>query len=156
MPDFRYKARVGNVPSYQISSIPFASASIFIAHPTMQDPVQVQFPNVTRFVTVVNNTSGSEETLLRVGFSARGASGGENAVSERPQGTVPSGAKNNYYFTLKNGESYTADWRVTSVYLSADPENRPARIITGSVIAGCTGIDYRELSTNWSGTVGVG
>jgi len=152
MPEFRYKARVGNVPSYQISSIPFASGNITLPP---GEQVQVKFPNVTRFVTVVNNTSGSEESFLRVGFSSRGVDGAENASSERPQAAVPSGGQNNYYFVLKNGESYTADWRLTSIYLMADALVS-GRTLTGSVIAGCTGIDYRELSTNWSGTVGVG
>jgi|6_EtaG_2_1085325.scaffolds.fasta_scaffold80039_2 hypothetical protein len=150
MPEFRYKARVGNVGSYQLSGVPFISSSIDVPINT-EVPFEVQFPNVSKFVTVTNDNSGSN-VALRVGFSQRGVAGAENATSERPQALVPEGAKNNYYFILNNGESYTGEWRVSSVYLRADSGDG----CEATVIAGLTGIDYRELGSNWSGSVGVG
>ena len=55
------------------------------------------------------------------------------------------------YFILDNGESYTAEFRVSSVFLVG--HETPT---TASVIAGMTGINAAALLTNWSGTSGVG
>jgi hypothetical protein len=83
-------------------------------------------------------TSSADRTL-RVGFSSIGTSG-----------SVPG---NNYYFTLANGESYTGDWRVTSVFLLCDTTN----LTSASVIAGLTAISTSSLGfDNWSGSLGVG
>jgi len=72
---------------------------------------------------------------MRVGFSANGVNG------------------TNYY-TLENGESYTADLRVVSVFLRGD-----VAPCTATGIAGLTGIqsELRDtLGPNYSGSIGVG
>jgi len=84
---------LGSVGSYQMSGIPYASASIAV--PTSVGPVlKIQFPYVTKFVTIVN-TGSFVTPNLRVGFSALGTSG--------------SSASN--YISLAYGESYTGEWR---------------------------------------------
>lgn len=130
-----YKAGLGSVGSYQMGGIPFASSSITV--PSSSDtPVAVVFPQVTKFVTVTNDTTGSNSPL-RVGFS-------ENGVKDTEG--------NKYYFVIDNGESYTGDWRLTTVYLLGDSSTQ----VSASVIAGVTPISTNDLFNNWSGSVGVG
>jgi hypothetical protein len=122
---------LSDVGSYQMSAIPFASSSIAVpASGTFSK--QISFPNVTKFVTVVNETSGSN-SALRVGFSSNGVKGTN-------------------YFILDNGESYTGEWRVTSIYLMGNGATQ----CSASVVAGVTNVPTVELSTNWSGASGVG
>jgi hypothetical protein len=126
---------VGAVGQYQLSGIPYATASVNVQNVLVgEGSTQISFPYVTKFVTVINEHSGSS-AKLRVGFSAAGASG-----------TV-----DNNYFLLDNGESYTGEFRVSSLYLAGDSTNT-----TASVIAGMTGIPSYKLENNWSGTSGVG
>ena len=126
---------VGAVGQYQLSGIPYATASVFIQNVLDgEGTTQISFPYVTKFVTVVNEHSGSS-AKLRVGFSAAGTSG-----------TV-----DDNYFILDNGESYTGEFRVSSIFLAGNTTNT-----TASVIAGMTGIPAQKLTTNWSGTSGVG
>ena len=126
---------LGAVGQYQTSGIPYATASVGVfSILDGEGAVQIPFPYVTKFVTVVNEHSGSS-AKLRVGFSAAGISG-----------TV-----DDNYFILDNGESYTGEFRVSSIFIAGD--SSPT---TASVIAGMTGIPAGKLSTNWSGTSGVG
>jgi len=135
------KTGVGHVPSYQISGIPYLTAS-FTVPASGSTPTAINFPNVTKFVTVVNTHSGTN-AALRVGFSVNGING----------------AVNNNYFTLDNGDSYTGEWRVESVYLLSDSANNQT---SASVIAGLTGIMTGSVlgrvagTLNWSGSDGVG
>ena len=135
------KMGVGNVPSYQISGIPYITAS-FTVPASGTAPLRIAFPNVSKFVTVVNTHSGTN-AALRVGFSVHGVNG----------------LINNNYFTLDNGDSYTGEWRVESVYLLSDTN---ANETSASVIAGLTGImtgsvlGRRVGTLNWSGSIGVG
>ena len=129
---------LGNVGSYQASSRPFLSSSIEVSASGF--PVfKVQFPTVSKFVTVKNTgpTDGSADAVMRVGFSDNGINGVEN----------------NNYFTLENDESYSGDWRVSAIYLRVDSG---AINVSASVIAGLTGIDSNDLAHNWSGSLGVG
>ena len=120
---------VGAVGQYQLSGIPYATASVGIQNVLDgEGSTQIAFPYVTKFVTVINEHSGSS-AKLRVGFSANGIAGDN-------------------YFTLDNGESYTGEFRVSSIFLRGDTANT-----TASVIAGLTQIESREnLPTNWSGS----
>ena len=132
MAEFNFvKPGLNAVGQYQLSGIPYATSTLDIDSATV---TELEFPTVTKFVTVVNEHSGSS-AKLRVGFSAAGVSG-----------TV-----DNNYFLLDNGESYTGEFRVSSLYLAGNSTNT-----TASVIAGMTGIPAAKLQTNWSGTSGVG
>ena len=139
---------VGAVGQYQLSGIPFASASILVNAGGLS-PTEVNFPYVTKFVTVQNIATGSNKPL-RVGFSELGTTG--------------SAGNDGYdnFFILDNGESYTGEFRVSSLYLLGAEKPLVAEQTcvphqtTASVIAGCTGIPSAKLRTNWSGTSGVG
>jgi len=122
---------LSDVGSYQMSAIPFATGNIPVVASGTTTTV-VSFPNVTKFVTVVNETTGTN-SALRVGFSSNGVKGTN-------------------YFILDNGESFTGDWRITAIYLMGNA----ATTCTASVIAGVTNIQVTELPTNWSGSNGVG
>jgi len=131
MPQFVYSAGFNNVGSYQASAEPWCSASLVV--PALGSaPLEVSFPQVTKFVVVKNDGAGS----IRVGFSAIGVSG-----------TV-----NNNYFALAETGSFAADFRVTGLYLLSDS----GQAGTATVVAGLTGIRSGHLADNWSGSAGVG
>ena len=129
MSEFNFvKPGLNSVGQYQLSGIPYASNSIDVSNSSV---TEVNFPTITKFVTVVNVHSGSSSPI-RVGFSELGVS------------------TNNHYFTLDNGESYTGEWRLASIYISGDVA--PS---TASVIAGLTMIEVNNLPNNWSGSTSI-
>jgi hypothetical protein len=128
---FEYpKAGLGSVSNYQVSGIPFASSSI-VAPTGSGTPLEITFPSVTKFV-VVKNTNSTSATL-RAGFSANGVKSGKN------------------YVTLAKDESFCADLKLTSIFLLGD-----TTAVTCSVVAGLTGITGYDLTSAYSGSVGVG
>ena len=134
--NFNYTNGLGNVGSYQISSIPYLTSSLTIPA-SGSTPKVIQFPNVTRFIVVTNTIPPSEPSRpFRFGFSENGI----NAVDA------------NNYVVLDNGESFTAEFRVTKIFLMSDNTSEA----TGSVVAGLTGITNHHLPNNWSGSAGIG
>lgn len=132
-----WNSGLGNVGSYQASSIPYTTSSLNVPGSPSSTVIKVSFPHVTRFVTIKNiGVEGATDCLMRVGFSENGIANGN-------------------YFLLNNEESYSADWRVTAVYLRVD-DTTSALNATASVIAGLTDIDPLDLEWNWSGSIGVG
>lgn len=157
MSSFNYRAGLGSVGQYQMSGIPYATASLRIPKFTGTEFVEVAFPSVTRWVTVINDATGSNKPL-RVGFSESGVMGGRNTLSlERS------------YFVLNNGESFTGEWRLKSLFLigvssikhDSSGDLLPITVTgigiptTASVIAGLTGIGTGSLQGNWTGSAGV-
>jgi len=132
---FDYRAGLGNVGSYQASAKPFLSSSINVS--SSGDVIKIDFPNVSRFVTIKNTgpDDGSADIDIRVGFSQNGVNGTN-------------------FLTINNQESYSADWRVTSVFLKVDTVG--SFNATASIIGGMTAIDSVELKHNWTGSEGVG
>ncbi len=122
---------LGNVGSYQVSSIPWVTSSIAAPEST-EEPLCIQFPSVTRFIVVKNDTASASK--LRVGFSRNGIKDTGN------------------YFLLAKGESFEGSLRVADMYLLSD-DGVPVDV---TIVAGLTGIDRKNLPTNWSGSVGVG
>ena len=134
--NFNYTNGLGNVGSYQASAKPYLTSSLAVPANT-SDPMEIVFPNVSRFVIITNTASPSDPSRpIRFGFSSAGV-----------QGTV-----DNNYVVLDNAETFEAEFRVTSVFLLSDT----AYIGSASVVGGMTGIDAKHLPTNWSGSVGVG
>lgn len=138
---FEYKAGLSQVGQYQLSGIPYVSGAIPVPN-SNNGPISVSFPQVTRFVTITNTVTSSASAILRVGFSALGVTGSGNG---------PGGSGTNNYFTLLPSASYTADVRVTKIFLMG--ENVPT---SASIVAGLTGISTGSLQNNWSGSIGVG
>jgi hypothetical protein len=130
---------LGSVGSYQMGGIPYISSSIAVPVQSAA-ALKIQFPYVTKFVTIVNTGSAASAPNIRVGFSALGTSG--------------SGTN---YFTLAYGESYTGEWRVEDLFLISATSSPSS----ASVIAGLTPIprgvpSFVATGNNWSGSLGVG
>lgn len=127
---------LGNVGSYQLSARPYLTSSLDIPAST-EEPIEVAFATVTRFVIITNNTPASSTNVpMRFGFSANGVKG----------------TSSSNYGILNNGESFEAEFKVIRVYLLSDSVNNA----TASVIAGLTGICNQRLPDNWSGSAGIG
>lgn len=134
--NFKYKAGLGHVGSYQSSARPFLTSSLTIPDET-SEPLEIQFETVSRFVIITNTTPTTDPSRpFRFGFSANGVKG----VSYEN------------YAVLDNGETFEAEFKVTSVFLLSDTSNESS----GSVVAGLTGINSLHLPNNWSGSAGVG
>jgi len=139
-----WKVEVGinNVPAYQVSGRPFASASVDYDTTARV----VSFPYVTRWVQVHNRGA----SLLRVGFSAAGVVGAQTTEpSDKYYFTVPpSGSVSNQF-----GKSDIYEMKVSSVWLYGKTAG------TCDVVAGLTTIPSRRtsgsLGPNFSGSVGV-
>tara|TARA_R110000824_G_scaffold131404_2_gene293440 strand:+ start:305 stop:730 length:426 start_codon:yes stop_codon:yes gene_type:complete len=138
MATFQYKVGLGNVGSYQVSGVPYATGSVSAgSRAGIAGPVQVAFPSVTSWV-VVSNVGGSAD--LKIGFS-------ENGVN----GTVT-----NCWLSLdQNQVTPKLEVKVTEIWLSGSNGC--------SVMAGLTGIpnitinnlDVSPDGSNWSGSVGA-
>lgn len=134
--NFKYTMGLGHVPSYQTAARPFLTSSLTV--PALgSTPLEISFESVSKFIIVTNTLPGSVTNVpLRFGFSSLGVSG----------------SVDNNYAVLNNSESFEAGFKVTSVFLLSDGSNE----CSASVVAGLTGIDNSHLSTNWSGSIGVG
>ena len=160
-----YGVGVNNVGSYQVSGIPWVSASILVpaaqaanakGQKITNAPIKIEFPYVTKFVTVRHDPTGSNyivgpENGIRVGFSEAGVT---NQV-------------NRFYLTLSGSESITLEVKTKELYLVSD--NVLAKEAT--VIAGLTNIRSKLIESgtlvatsdnahgtrfNYSGSDGIG
>jgi phage protein U len=119
---FKYhKPGIGNASSYVVSGIPWHTSSV--APPLSTTSTVVNLPRVTNYVTV-KNTSTTED-VLRFTFNR------DNIVD------------NTNYITLENGESFSAQLRVTDIHLISDNETP----VPFSIIAGLTNIERQEMSS---------
>lgn len=144
---FRYRPSVGWTDSYKGSSIPFLSSSIAYSGSVV---TEIRFPQVTKSIAIKNTQpAASASAKVRVGFSLNGVQG--KGFPANTTGSYSPGPNNNF-IVLDNEESYSADHRVTKVFLMAHEG------LTGTVqvAAGLTAIHFSELPQNWSGSAGVG
>ena len=129
MSTYNYKPGLGLVGAYQVSGIPFVSGGINCKPNNSQ--VKIEFPSVTKFVTIVN--ADSAEDGVSVSFS-------------------PNGVANNAAFSVF-GTPITLDVKVTEIYLTGSDEV--------SVVAGLTYVTKEQINnpaispsgSNWSGSV---
>lgn len=131
---FIYSSGLGNVPSYQVSGIPFVTGGISAATAT-----KVSFPYVTRWIEIANY--GTSE--VRVGFSQNGVNG------------------TNYY---RVGKAGTAGYNHTSVRLEVKAtEIWLSGSTSVDIMAGLTTIPAARINnsavspsgSNWSGSANV-
>jgi len=127
---------LGNVGSYQVSGVPFASGGIDLSSQPDNTPLVIEFPYVTRWITVTNHDTTSDGDV-KVSFSHLGLNGSN-------------------YFTVSRDANDYGDT------MTARLELKTARLyLTGActncdVIAGLTGIQTSSIPDNWSGSLGVG
>ena len=133
-----YTAGLNNAGSYQVSGIPYAKGGMNAT--ATATAISVNFPYVTRWVTIVNNDTTND---LKVGFSSNGL-----AASD--------------YFTVPRADT---NGRQTS-HLPRLELKLTELYFTGStnfdVVAGLTNLPTQRVDnigpvgSNWSGSVGVG
>lgn len=137
-----YTAGLGNVGSYQVSGIPFASGNL---DATSGTALKVTFPSVTRWVQIINHDV-NELTCSFASGSLSSAAGANCFRIHRTHGT------NEGYYTPR------FEWKVTEMYFTGSSNF--------DVIAGLTSIPVARINNlsgsgdivgnNWSGSVGVG
>ena len=100
MAQYNYSAGVSSVGQYQMSGRPFMTGGQVIGTGPNNGEVMVDFPNVTKSLTVVNRG----DTTLMVHFDTRANA---NVIT------------NHHYMSLPNqDDSYGFDIRSTRVYIS--------------------------------------
>ena len=133
-----YTAGLGNVGSYQVSGIPFASGNL---DATGETALKVTFPYVTRWVQIINHST-TELTCSFVSGSLSATAGANCFKLHRAHGS--------------NEGDYTPrfEWKVTEMWFTGSSDF--------DVIAGLTNIPVDRINnispsgSNWSGSVGVG
>ena len=110
------------VPEYQISGVPYVTASAAGEVTSQNVPIRLDFPEVTRWISVYNSSSAG----LRVGFTANGARGVNTAN----------------YFVVKAGETTPRmELRCKTLYFTKDS----ATAASFNIIAGLTRIRAAEF-----------
>ena len=119
---------VNHVGAYQVSGRPYATGSVNCSTTT-----EIQFPQTTRWVVVVNNGTGS----AKVGFSANGVNGTNYFDLGKASGTnIPA-------------ISPRLELKVSSIFISGSNDI--------SIVAGLTNIRTDSLNlTGSQGYFGVG
>ena len=135
MSNFKYTAGLNNVGSYQVSAVPYITASATIDNGTT---VKISFPYVTSWVQV-RNTDSTKSLIV--------------ALSEEQ---CDSSKTNN--LSLANGTSTGVyDWKITELYFTGSSNG-----CTFEVAAGLTYLPIERVNnvspsgSNWSGSIGVG
>ena len=187
-----YRPGIGKVGQYQVAGVPYVTSSIPVTAPgedTQEvnlgipagsevkdtEVVEIQFPYVTKRITIINDITASEFAPLRYGFSYHGVKG----ISGIASGHTEAG-EGAWYGVLHNSSSITMDVRVERLYLRSHSTSELGA--TASVIAELTYIPtgstpfisssedrfwgfgatvgHRSGSFigggNWSGSAGVG
>ena len=127
----QYRVGLGNASSYQVSGKPWAQGGINATQAT-----SVSFPECTRWVQIVNNTSND----LKVGFSNFGVEG------------------SNYFTVAGDGKSDRLELKLTELHLSGSSN---VDVVAGLTFIDASSIDNAGVSPetpfiNWSGSAGVG
>jgi len=119
----------GYVPAYQISAVPFVTAS----QVALGEVDQIDFPTVTRFITVKNFTAS---TAIAVGFTQNGLK--------------PANAN---FVTLSGSDSFSGEFRSSALFVSG-----AVGTASYQVIAGLTNIPVKNFLTvtGSNGYSGVG
>jgi hypothetical protein len=119
----------GYVPAYQISAVPFVTAS----QVALGEVDQIDFPTVTRFITVKNFTAS---TAIAVGFTQNGLK--------------PANAN---FITLSGSDSFSGEIRTSALFVSG-----AVGTASYQVIAGLTNIPVKNFLTvtGSNGYSGVG
>jgi hypothetical protein len=122
------------VPAYQISATPWVTSSNVVQGAI----TEVTFSHVSRFFVIKNN--GSATSAIAVGFTRTGLA-----------------APYNNYFILSGSESFSADLRVSRIFISGSGGGTvPYTIIAG--LTNISAIDQRFFLpvTSSNGFAGVG
>ena len=134
-----YTAGLGNVGSYQVSGIPFASGNL---DATSGTALKVTFPSVTRWVQIINHDT--DELSCSFASGSLSSTAGANCFK------VLTAQIANH----KGGYLPRLELKVTEMWFTGSADF--------DVIAGLTNIPVDRINnispsgSNWSGSVGVG
>ena len=131
-----HKPGFNHVGSYQVSSRPFATASVEVpASGGIGTALAVEFPGVTKFIIVRNEEHPSiADSQVRLAFASGGMGDTYN------------------YITINPSSSFSAEYRVSKLYVMSETSTQPKV----SVIAGITTIETARVpSGSWENTIGV-
>jgi hypothetical protein len=125
-----------DVPSYQLSGVPFATGSSGDTIPVSTGtPVRVAFPNPTRFF-VIQNTSAH---ALRIGFTENGTK-------------YPANLTANYFILSGNQNTGRMELRCKELFLLSDTAKKAGF----TLLAGLTPVNFFPTLTGSAGYKGVG
>lgn len=138
MSEFQYKAGLSHVGSYQISGVPYVTASLAVPG-TSGTPLEIVFPSVTQMIRIHNHATTD---ALRVGFSANGVKGSNYWLVDAED----SNGKGNPYCELRV--------KTDRIYLLSNSTSA----LTGAYIsAELTAIQINfNLAAAYSGSNGIG
>lgn len=140
MAEFQYKPGLHNVGNYQVSGIPYVTGNLSIPANT-QAPTVITFPSVTQRVHIHNNDATNG---LRIGFSALGVSGSGASKYWLVEPHTNNG-KNNDYIELRV--------KTDKLFLLS---NTTSAVSGAYIAAELTGITDYELTSQYSGSAGIG
>lgn len=134
----KYDVGLHNVGSYQVSGRPFVTSSVIPASGAQPNYWKVEFPMVTKEITIANNSNQTNEDI-RIAFS-------ENGLNDTVR---------NYFLKhpAKDGVGPTTfNVKATEIYIMSDNTHEPEV----SIYAALTSIPTGRIPDNWSGEDGVG
>ena len=143
---FRYHAGLHSVGNYQASARPYVRSGLTAPiSGAASTALEVSFPKVTKFVTVRNDGAvASGSCTLRLAFA-------QDGMKEM----------NKNYVIIHESASFSADFRVTRLYLMSDSNKSIGGVATdngtvqATVTAGLTQIDASHLTSSWAGLEGT-
>ena len=140
---FKYTVGLNNVGSYQASGRPYIISNLTVPNSGViaTNALEVTFPKVTKFVTVrCDGADLSASCAMRIAFS-------DGGLDER----------HSNYFVIQDSSSFSADFRVTKLYLMADDgkDGTATGQVKATIIAGLTNIPALHLTSSWSGSEGI-
>jgi hypothetical protein len=139
MSEFQYKAGLHNVGSYQISGIPYVTASL-TAPANTNTPLEIVFPSVTQKIFVHNNQANDKP--IRIGFSSNGVKGKNYYLIEAHQAN----GKSNDRIELRV--------KTDRIYILSDDSTSVTDIFVAAELTGIK-LDY-NLASVYSGSAGIG
>ena len=143
---FKYHAGLHSVGNYQASARPYVRSGLTAPiSGAASTALEVSFPKVTKFVTVRNDGAvASGSCTLRLAFA-------QDGMKEM----------NKNYVIIHESASFSADFRVTRLYLMSDSRaaldgtSADNGTIQATVTAGLTQIDASHLTSSWTGLEGT-
>ena len=134
------QAGPSDVPSYQMSAIPFVTSSV--QGEVGGTPLLLRFPSVTRFM-VVTNFSGH---VMRIGFTSNGISGSGGVSGSKGESTAD---RSNYFILSGNQSTPRMEIRCKEMFFMRDTskDTGGSGDCAFSVFAGLTPVAYQQFPT---------
>jgi len=134
----KYNVGLHNVGSYQVSGKPYVTGGL---DPAAGELIQIDFPFVTNWITVINNDFTASNTA-KVGFSKLGLN------------------VDNYYFEVGGEGTISPRLEVKATQLFITGSSTNVSVMAGLTFIPTDTIDNPNVSTvgaykNWTGSAGI-